>query len=499
MTTVSVAQFLATGAALDAAGSFVVKDSAANLSSALTLLAADAHVVSLVDSDSGPLSLSVGQRLTSSRALGVLSTAGGGKASLKIVDTAANLSHGFTVLFGDLNIKSLIISDNAALALPSPQFYEALSPGLYGHLLSIANAAGGAAHVTPLSTTTVSALWTSEAKRAATPSMVFDTTANVLANLSRLNADSAVTSIGLSDSVPLSLTAVQVQANLHALSEIVNLGLVVSVADTAANISADLNALQSLSASPSVTSITVTITDSAALNLTAAQFAADTNVIAALANRNGASYQINLADTAANLAAIAPSLAGNAHLGVLHVTDSNPLIVSGATWTATGEQAALAKIAGAHAVEIAWGAAKPQDTELLTYDSQGHLLTDAVFNLARWPQTVSVSQSGETLTAGAGARPTTWLLGGTSESFVLHLGFGKDVVTGYVPGADSFTLDRGEFTALGQVASFASLLSHAASDGHGDVVITLGATDCLTLNGVTLAQLQAHSSDWHFI
>jgi hypothetical protein len=492
MTTVTVAQFLANQASLDAAGTLAVKDTAANISAALNALSADLHVSSIVDADSGPITVTVGQLVGDTRALGVLTTAVGAKAGLKVVDSAANLSHSFALLFANANVKAITVADSGTLWLPSAMFYEALSPGLYGRVLSLANASPGAIKISPLATTTVAALNTAEAKRLApTSSVLFDTTANVVAALGHLATIPTITSIYLSDSAAISLTAAQVGADAHALAEIVNPNLIVNVVDTAANISANLDALASVPGVPGIGSLIVS--DNATLTLTAAKVVNDAKVLSQVIDKSGAASLFNVADTAANISGVVARLAGNSHLNALTVTDGQAVQVAGTTWAAAGVQAELAKIAGAHQVQINWGAAHALDTELLTYNAAGKLLTDAVYSQAGGPETITVDIAGQSFTQTPASRPTTFVLGAQSDSFILHAGFGADVVTGYQPGSDSFSLDHGE------VANFAALIADARSDGHGDVVITLSPHDSLTLNGLTLAQLQSHSSDWHFI
>jgi hypothetical protein len=492
MTTVTVAQFLASEASLDAAGSFTVKDTAANISAALNALNADSHAASIVASDSGLISVSVAQLLTDTRALGVATTAAGAKDGVKVVDTAADISHAFSLLFGDSNVKSLEISDNGTLWLPSSLFYEALSPGLYGRVLGLAQQAPGAVKISPLATTTVAALEAAEAKHlAVVGSTLFDTTADVVAGLGRLAADSNVAAIYLSDSAAISLSAAEVAADARALAEIVNPNLTVNVVDTAANISADLDALASVPGIPGLASLVVS--DNAALTLTAAKVVHDAKVLGEAVDKNGAAFLFNLDDTAANLSGVVAALAGDSHLGAITVTDGLAVQVAGATWAAAGVQAELAKITGAHAVQINWGVAQTQDTELLTYNASDKLVTDAVYNQAGGPETITVDVAGQSFTQTSTSRPTSFVLDAQSDSFVLHTGFGADVVIGYAPGADSFSLDHAE------VASFTALLADAKSDGHGDVVVTLSAHDSLTLDGITLAQLQAHAGDWHFI
>jgi hypothetical protein len=48
-------------------------------------------------------------------------------------------------------------------------------------------------------------------------------------------------------------------------------------------------------------------------------------------------------------------------------------------------------------------------------------------------------------------------------------------------------------------ANVQALLAATQDDGHGNVVVTADAHDSITLQHVTVAQLQAHHSDFHII
>jgi hypothetical protein len=65
-------------------------------------------------------------------------------------------------------------------------------------------------------------------------------------------------------------------------------------------------------------------------------------------------------------------------------------------------------------------------------------------------------------------------------------------IGGYLPGADTFDVSHTLFS------SFSEMMSHAEQQGH-NVVINYDASDVLTLTGVTLSELNAHASDFHFV
>jgi hypothetical protein len=69
---------------------------------------------------------------------------------------------------------------------------------------------------------------------------------------------------------------------------------------------------------------------------------------------------------------------------------------------------------------------------------------------------------------------------------------GVEAIRGYVPGADTFDISHALFSSFGE------MMSHAEQHG-ANVIIADGAADAITLMGVTLAQLDSHAGDFHFI
>ena len=112
---------------------------------------------------------------------------------------------------------------------------------------------------------------------------VVDTAANVSANIAALNADANISSITLTDGgMPtLALTAAQVVADTTALSKITN-NYAIAVTDTAADISADID---TLNANVKISSITLMGTGTPILALSAAQAADDTAALGKIATR----------------------------------------------------------------------------------------------------------------------------------------------------------------------------------------------------------------------
>src|SRR5262245_36830899 len=81
--------------------------------------------------------------------------------------------------------------------------------------------------------------------------------------------------------------------------------------------------------------------------------------------------------------------------------------------------------------------------------------------------------------------------GGRSDTFVFATNFGEDLITDFKPNIDVIQFDHSLF------ANVADVQAHAASDGHGNTVITYDANDAITLQGVALSSLHAH--DFFFV
>jgi Ca2+-binding RTX toxin-like protein len=87
----------------------------------------------------------------------------------------------------------------------------------------------------------------------------------------------------------------------------------------------------------------------------------------------------------------------------------------------------------------------------------------------------------DTLTGGKG-----------NDTFVFHAGFGKDKITDFQIGSSS-SHDTLDLRGLG-FKSAADVLSH--TDHSANAVIHIGTSDTITLQGVSFAQLQAHTFDF---
>lgn len=94
---------------------------------------------------------------------------------------------------------------------------------------------------------------------------------------------------------------------------------------------------------------------------------------------------------------------------------------------------------------------------------------------------------------------TTMVGDGGNDTFQFSAGFGNDTITsfqiiGNAAGTDQLVFSAGTYGGSVNVASAADVVSHATVSGSG-VLITLG-TDTIKITGITLAELQAHPTDY---
>lgn len=66
-------------------------------------------------------------------------------------------------------------------------------------------------------------------------------------------------------------------------------------------------------------------------------------------------------------------------------------------------------------------------------------------------------------------------------------------INGYMPGSETINFDHNDF------ANIAAVEAHTHAYGANGTIIQLDANDYIILNGITVAQFEAHTNDWHFI
>lgn len=184
----------------------------------------------------------------------------------------------------------------------------------------------------------------------AKPVIVTDTAANIAASLSGLQSLAAagdLTSISMTGT--LSLTAAQVAADAAALGAIAGSG-VLTVSDSGAKVAAALGALQSLAAAGTLGS--VDLTDGGLVKVTAVELVADSAALAVLAPGGRVAVTDSAAEVAANLDVL-QSLAAQGKLASITLSDGGVPTLSISAAQASSDAQALALIGSSYAPAIA--------------------------------------------------------------------------------------------------------------------------------------------------
>ena len=330
----TAANIVANSAALSAdsnVSSVKVVDTAANVAANLDALNADAQATSISLTDPGipQLTLTTAQFVNDAKALNEIAN----YFEITISDTAANVAANIYALNSSPLITAITLTDAGASTLTLDSVEALSAQRLLGEITGPYSIA------------------------------VSDTAADVAALIDELNADPRISSITLTDpGIPiLGLTVAQALDDTAALGAISNSNYSIYVFDTAANVSANLDALN---ASAHVTSIAVTDGGTPTLNLTVAQTLNSASSLRKLVNIN---YAIAVVDTAANILGSNGALGGNTHVASVTVSDTVANILA--------ERAAL----GADA-EI---------TAIVASDTAANILADGAA-LAADPQVSSV-------------------------------------------------------------------------------------------------------------
>jgi hypothetical protein len=350
--TLSVGQALVDTAALgkitNANYSIAIFDTAADVSNAIDALEADANVTSitLVDSGTPTLDLSVSQALNDTSILAEISNT---TYAIQIEDTVANVLGDATALGADAQIAGITIVDTAAnvianaaaLAANSQVTSIAIEDTTADIMANAAALAANSQVKAIIVADTVANVLADAGSLSGDAIIVFDTTANVSSNIDALNADAGIDAIDLSDSgtPTLTLTAGQALGDAAALGKIRNASYAVDISDTAANVAAHLDALASVR---SLGAIALMDTGTPSLTVSAVQIVNDATVLADISNPNVA---IDVSDTAADVAANIDALDSNSKVASINLTDSGTPVLSVDAAQALGDTAAFARIA----------------------------------------------------------------------------------------------------------------------------------------------------------
>jgi hypothetical protein len=128
--------------------------------------------------------------------------------------------------------------------------------------------------------------------------------------------------------------------------------------------------------------------------------------------------------------------------------------------------------------------------------SDGHATTEVQ------PLTVTLVGNGAATVNGTAQNETfanvgggvTILGNGGRDNFVFNKNFGSATIGDFNVNTDTIDIDHSLFATVSAILQGAQ----SANSGH-DTIVTDAAHDTITLSGVTLAQLQAHPTDFHLI
>ena len=300
--TVSVNNALTYATWLAAVGNarIAVSDTAANVAANLGKLAADSQIASIALAGSGvqTLTISVNNALTYATWLGAI-----GNAKIVVSDSSANVATNLAALAADSAVKAITLTGSGAQTLT----------------VTAANALKYATWLAAIGNAKL---------------VVSDTAANVVANLDKLAADSAVKAITLTDTGTLTLSVAQATGDTKALAEISN-AYAITISDTANAVAA---AASALNANGKVTAISLT----AAASVAQASTLQGVNALASF----------NVQDSASAIGASLTALSGDAKIGTIGFTDASAPTLTLSVAQATQGAKALGKLTGAYSLKI---------------------------------------------------------------------------------------------------------------------------------------------------
>ncbi len=279
----------------------------------------------------------------------------GGYGGFSISDTAANVSGAIDALNADGSVNAITLTDSGAPTLS----------------LSAAQALNDATALSDITNADYSIA-------------ISDHAASVSTNFDALNADTRVSSITLTNSgTPiLTLSAAQAVGDATAFAKITNASYAIGIADTAADVSA---ALDALNADPKVSSITLTDNGTPTLSLTVAQALDDTTALGEITNTD---YAISISDTAANILANASALSANSRVSSVTVVDTAANVLANAGALAADSDVPAIAVVDTAADILSDAAAlddNPQVTSITAVDSAANILENSA-TLAALPK-----------------------------------------------------------------------------------------------------------------
>jgi len=353
---VSIAQLTADAgvlALIPASVGLVVSDTAANIMTNLGVLETNnARIGSIVINDGNSVNVTASQFAQNIAALGLLSS------KINVNDTASNLSSNLDTLENNLNhVGSIAVTDTNSITVSTVQISTdagvlALLPS--GYSLAISDSAANLvahldvlkanlSHLTSIAVTdgssnsvnvNIAQLTTDAGVLALIPAsvglVVSDTAANIMANLSVLETNSArIGSIVINDGNSINVTASQFAQNIAALGL---LSSKINVSDTASNLSSNLDTLEN-----NLNHVgSITVTDTNSITVSATQIITDAGVLALIP----ANVSLLVSDSSANMVANIDLLQTNiAKIKSVTLTDTNTptLTISGNQYRADSQ------------------------------------------------------------------------------------------------------------------------------------------------------------------
>jgi hypothetical protein len=196
----------------------------------------------------------------------------------------------------------------------------------------------------------------------------------------------------------------------------------------------------------------------------------------------GETFNVMVADAAGNLSATGSNVTGSGtHTlqinGTLSAVNATLATLGYTSTSSTGDTISVA-------VTDSDGSTIGQNIRVT---SVGHTKTGHTPSVAEANQTVAeANQIGATLPGGTSAG------GGGPDNFVFRPNFGANTITDFNVNNSAIQFDKPLFATVSDILAHTVDTVHGAviSDGHGDTVANAG---------VTLAQLQAHQSDFHLV
>jgi hypothetical protein len=332
---------------------------------------------------------------------------------------------------------------------------------------------------------------------------ISDTAANVVANLNALNADAQVSSITLTDpgTPTLSLTVQQAVNDKQTLKEITT-PYTIQVLDTAANIETLTTSQISGLAAHHATQIVASDTN---VMLTAAQAVALEKAHILVSAPSG--HDVTLSDTAAHLQSLTTTqISGLSAIGVAGLYSNNANV----TYSAAQTSALLAgnesvAVSGTHIITETF-----TNAATVAYASNGSgggtlALGGNGLTVTSGASSLSVTGGTETLTLTDYAVEAFTATGKSNETFVFIPSFGQDTITGFAATGTTHDILQFSATAFGdtsantQAQDLAAMLAHTTQNAAGNAVITDISGDSVTLAGISKATLSAAGNAGDFV